>query len=279
MENINSPIGIFDSGLGGLSILNEISKRLPNEDIIYLADSVNAPYGEKPREDIIRISKKNADYLAQKSCKLIVVACNTATTNAIQFLRVACNTATTNAIQFLRSNYNIPFIGIEPAMKPAILNSKNSKVGVLATKGTLSSELFAQTSKKFKTNTEIIEVIGKGIVEAIETNTTDLNEFNELLKKQLIPFKEKGIDTLVLGCTHYPLIMKNIIKHMDKTVHIIDSGYAVAKQTEKILFEKKICSNKTGKGDVIIITNDTSLEALNTVLAKLKLDNAKIISN
>jgi len=264
MENINSPIGIFDSGLGGLSILNEISKRLPNEDIIYLADSVNAPYGEKPREDIIRISKKNADYLAQKSCKLIVVA---------------CNTATTNAIQFLRSNYNIPFIGIEPAMKPAILNSKNSKVGVLATKGTLSSELFAQTSKKFKTNTEIIEVIGKGIVEAIETNTTDLNEFNELLKKQLIPFKEKGIDTLVLGCTHYPLIMKNIIKHMDKTVHIIDSGYAVAKQTEKILFEKKICSNKTGKGDVIIITNDTSLEALNTVLAKLKLDNAKIISN
>ncbi|RYE37836.1 MAG: glutamate racemase, partial [Sphingobacteriales bacterium] len=123
----NNPIGVFDSGIGGTSIWKEIHQLLPYENTIYLADSANAPYGQKSKEDIVKLSKKNTDFLLHKGCKIIVVA---------------CNTATTNAIRELRASYDIPFIGIEPAIKPAAHNSRTQKIGILATKGTLNSELF-----------------------------------------------------------------------------------------------------------------------------------------
>ena len=123
------PIGVFDSGIGGTSILKELVKLLPNEDFIYVADSANAPYGEKSPQEIIKLCKEKVDFLLQKECKLIVVA---------------CNTATTNAIKELRSTYTIPFIGIEPAIKPAALNTKTNVIGILATKGTLNSALFSE---------------------------------------------------------------------------------------------------------------------------------------
>jgi len=138
----SSPIGIFDSGLGGLSILSEICNLLPDEHIIYYADSANAPYGEKTPDEIIQLCKTNTEFLLSQGCKLIVVACNTATTNAINVLR--------------ESYASIPFIGIEPAIKPAILESKTGKIGVLATKGTLSSQLFERNSKKYNSTTSII---------------------------------------------------------------------------------------------------------------------------
>ena len=128
----NRPIGIFDSGVGGTSVWREIEKLLPNEDTIYLADSKNAPYGERSKEEILQLSIKNIEFLLARDCKLIVVA---------------CNTATTNAISYVREHYSIPFIGTEPAIKPAALRSKSKTVGVLATKGTLSSELFFTTSQ------------------------------------------------------------------------------------------------------------------------------------
>ena len=261
-KNSTSAIGIFDSGLGGLSILKEISNRLPNEELIYLADSDNAPYGEKPKEHIIEISRKNTEFLISKNCKLIVVA---------------CNTATTNAISILRNNYNIPFIGIEPAIKPAALNSKNACIGVLATKGTLSSDLFAETTKKFTSHTKVIEVEGKGIVEAIESNASNTIGFEQLLKNQLKPFVEAKIDTLVLGCSHYPFIVPQIRKCLVNEVIIIDSGFAVARQTDRILqnLQLKVITKKSQKPSLNVYTNKTSKDALLNILENLKIDQYK----
>src|SRR6187402_286736 len=142
----NNPIGVFDSGIGGTSIWNEIHNLLPNEKTIYLADSKNAPYGQKTKEEIVALSKKNTDLLIEMGCKLIVVA---------------CNTATTNAIRELRTKYDIPFIGIEPAIKPAATNSRTQTIGILATKGTLNSELFNKTAEKYQ-DIKIVEQIGHG---------------------------------------------------------------------------------------------------------------------
>lgn len=223
-----SPIGVFDSGLGGLSIWKEINQLLPNENTIYLADSKNAPYGEKSKQTIIDFSIKNTEYLLSKGCKMIVVA---------------CNTATTNAIKVLRANYNVPFIGIEPAIKPAALQSKTNKIGVLATKGTLSSELFISTSEQFRANRDIIEVEGKGLVELIESG--ELAATKPLLKQLLQPLINEGVDYIVLGCSHYPFLIPIIKSIVPAHVQIIDSGEAVAKQTKNILEQHHLLNNST----------------------------------
>ena len=265
MPNSNSPIGIFDSGLGGLSILNEIHKILPKENIIYYADSQNAPYGEKSKEDIIKFSIKNIEFLLKKSCKIIVVA---------------CNTATTNAIHVLREKFDIPFIGIEPAIKPASIQSKSKQIGILATKGTLSSELFAQNLKKIRENSDIIEVVGRGIVEAIENNTTQSPEFLKTLNTQLEPFIKSNIDHLVLGCSHYPLIINELKNIVDRKVNIIDSGYAVAKQTKNILSSHKLlCHKESTQKSILLYKNNTSDEALNNVIKRLQLKDIKVVNN
>ena len=150
---------------------------------------------------------------------------------------VACNTATTNAIKELRATYNIPFIGIEPAIKPAASNSKTQTIGILATKGTLSSELFNKTIAQYQ-NTKIIEQIGHGLVELIESGAIDSPEMEELLHSYINPMIEKNIDYLVLGCSHYPYLMPKISKIIPKNVQIIDSGEAVARQTLAVLKDK-----------------------------------------
>ena len=167
MSIANSPIGIFDSGIGGTSIWKEIKRVLPNEKTIYLSDSRNAPYGPKGKDKIIELAIKNTDLLLSRGCKLIVVA---------------CNTATTNAISYLRENYEVPFIGIEPAIKPASLRTKTGIVGILATKGTLNSELFAKTSSSLERKIKIIEQVGTGLVEFIENGKINTQEMDYLLK-------------------------------------------------------------------------------------------------
>lgn len=261
-QNSFSPIGIFDSGLGGLSILSEIHKRLPAEDIVYFADSSNAPYGEKAKDEIIDLSIKNTKYLLSKGAKMIVVA---------------CNTATTNAISVLREKFDIPFIGIEPAIKPAALSSKTHQIGVLATKGTLSSKLFHDNAERFN-QIKILEVEGKGIVEAIENNTTHKKAFEEQLYNQMKPLLDADIDYLVLGCTHYPFIINNLEKIFGNHLQIIDSGFAVAKQTQRILnkFKLENNSNFKSKGSIKIYTNKTSAEALQTILKKLNLNDCEV---
>ena len=215
-----NPIGIFDSGVGGTSIWKEIHDLLPLEHTIYLADSFNAPYGEKPKEEIIRLSIKNTEKLLSMGSKIIVVA---------------CNTATTNAIQQLRSSYKVPFIGIEPAIKPAALHTKTRCIGILATRGTLSSELFAKTSDLYSRDIEVIEVVGKGLVQEIEKGQKDSAFVEDLLRELLKPMIEAGIDHLVLGCSHYPYLIPTLHKILPDNVNIIDSGMAVARQTKVVL--------------------------------------------
>ena len=248
MVNKN-PIGLFDSGIGGTSIWKEIHQLLPNEDTIYLADSKNAPYGQKSKEEIIELSLKNTEFLLNQNCKLIVVA---------------CNTATTNAIKELRAKYNVPFIGIEPAIKPAALHSKTQKIGILATKGTLNSELFYKNVEQFQ-EIQIIEQIGFGLVELIEGGKIDSDELQELLLKYLNPMVQSNIDYLVLGCSHYPYLIPQIKKIIPKKITIIDSGEAVARQTKKVLEEVVGMNENTHLSKNLFYTN-TNPEVLKEIL-------------
>lgn len=233
-------IGIFDSGVGGTSIWKEINLLLPNENTIYLADSANAPYGIKGKEAIIQLSIKNTELLIEKGCKLIVVA---------------CNTATTNAINILRETYKIPFIGIEPAIKPAALQTQTHAVGILATKGTLSSELFSQTSGLFARNIKVIERVGDGIVELIESGQLYSEEMKTLLKLYLQPMIDANIDYLVLGCTHYSYLIPILIKLLPNHVKIIDSGEAVARQTKAILEKNNLLNMQTTNAEHQFFSN------------------------
>ena len=233
MKSNYFPIGIFDSGVGGTSIWEEITSLLPNENIIYLSDSKNAPYGEKRKKKIIDLSIKNTKFLLDQNCKLIVVA---------------CNTATTNAITFLRENYNTPFIGIEPAIKSAALKTKTNTIGILATKGTLNSNLFEKTSSTIDSQITIKEKVGKGLVELIENGKLNSTEMTNLLSSYILPMVKDKVDCLVLGCTHYPYLIPQIRKIVGEKIQIIDSGEAVAKQTKAILEKHQLLNLNTKKG-------------------------------
>ena len=214
------PIGFFDSGLGGISIWQEVHRFLPREHTIYLADSVNAPYGPKGKEKVVELAKKNTELLLKRNCKIIVVA---------------CNTATTMAIATLRKTYDIPFIGIEPAIKPAALATKSGKVGVLATRGTLASELFQSTSSLHAAGITVLEQEGTGLVERIEKGRHLEPETVDYLGEILQPMIRENIDHLVLGCTHYAFLVPVLHKVLPKSVRIVDCGWPVARQTAAIL--------------------------------------------
>ncbi|XLS29911.1 glutamate racemase [Flavobacteriaceae bacterium M23B6Z8] len=219
------PIGFFDSGVGGTSIWKEVHRLLPDESTVYLADSKNAPYGERTRSQIIALSIRNTELLLKHNCKLIVVA---------------CNTATTNAIEHLRKSYDLPFIGIEPAIKPAALHSKSGVIGILATKGTLSSSLFHQTMRLHTSGIKTVEQVGDGLVPLIEAGKIYTGEMKELLQGYLRPMLEANIDKLVLGCTHYPYLIPVLKELLPARIEIVDSGAAVAKQTKAILQQQNL---------------------------------------
>ena len=246
----NKPIGIFDSGVGGTSILKEITTLLPEENCIYLADSKNAPYGNKTKEDILQLSIKNTEYLLGKGCKIIVVA---------------CNTATTNTISYLRANYKIPFIGIEPAIKPAALNTQSRTIGILATKGTLSSQLFHKTTDLYASDIKVIEQVGEGIVPLIENGQLDSNQMKTLLQTYIKPMLDQNIDYLVLGCTHYPYLIPILTKMLPKNVKIIDSGLAVAKQTQAILSNDNLL-NRSNDKPIINLFSNGDISVLKSIL-------------
>ena len=216
----NHPIGFFDSGVGGVSIWKKIQQLLPNENTIYLADSKNAPYGEKPPNKIRELSKKNTEFLLRKNAKIIIVA---------------CNTATTNAVSFLRDSYNVPFIGIEPAIKSAELITKTKKIGLLATRATIRSKLFGKTAAILDESVTIIEQAGNGLVDLIESGRMGTLEMHQLLIKYLKPMIKGNVDVLVLGCSHFPHLSAKIKEITKNSIQIIDSSAAVAKQTKKIL--------------------------------------------
>lgn len=239
----NSPIGIFDSGVGGTSIWKEIHALLPYENTMYLADSINAPYGNRTPKEIIALSIKNTQYLIDKGCKLIVVA---------------CNTATTNAIVVLREKFDVPIIGIEPAIKPAALSTTSKSIGILATKGTLSSALFNETSSLFTKDINLVEVIGEGLVTLIENGELESEELQVLLKSYIKPIVEAKCDYLVLGCTHYPYLLPLLNDILPNTVTVIDSGAAVAKQTENVLTQLDLLNTSKESPRCVFKTNTTT---------------------
>lgn len=236
--NNNNPIGLFDSGIGGTSIWSAIHDLMPNEDTIYLADTKNAPYGQKSKEEIVALSIKNTELLLENNAKIIVVA---------------CNTATTNAIKELRTKYKIPFIGIEPAIKPAAHNSRTQTIGILATQGTLSSALFNKAVALYQ-DTQIVEQVGHGLVQLIEDGAMNSPEMDQLLRSYLEPMVTANIDYLVLGCSHYPYLIPQIEKILPPHIRIIDSGEAVARQTHKVL-EEKVGVKAGGKANNAFYTN------------------------
>ena len=240
----NFPIGLFDSGIGGLSIYNEIKNSIPNESTIYIADNLNAPYGKKAESEIIQLSIKNTQKLVDLRCKLIIVA---------------CNTATTNAIEVLRKKFNIPIVGIEPAIKPAMLETKSNNIGVLATEKTLSSNLFLKTSDRFSKGINIHEQIGFDLVKIIEENGINEELLIPKLREYIEPMLEKNIDHLVLGCTHYYYLMYLLKKILPNGVKILDSSRAVTKRVQNLLKDYNINSNTSKANNIFLCTGNDNI--------------------
>ena len=242
-------IGVFDSGVGGLSILDEALRQLPQHDYIYLADSANAPYGEKSSEWIAARSLILCKYLASKGCDAIVVA---------------CNTATAEAIKQIRAELTIPIVGVEPGIKPAAMQSQNGIVGVLATEATLKSDKFNALLATLPDHCRFIKQSGAGLVPLIEAGKANSVETLDLLSKHLEPILDAGSDTLVLGCTHYPFLRKSIRKLLGETITLIDTSDAVIRQLGRQLEILDLNSDSEGRGSVAFISskNEASLLAM-----------------
>lgn len=211
----NQPIGVFDSGVGGLSVLQVIHQRLPNESLLYVADTKYVPYGEKDTDFIIGRSIKITEYFIANSVKVMVMACNTAT-------------AAASAI--LRERYpHLPIIAMEPAIKPASQATKTGKVGVLATSGTLKSAKFAALLERFSNDIMVFPQPCPGLVECIETGDLTGDKTKQLLVQYLQPLLEVGCDTIILGCTHYPFLRPLLVELVPESINIIDTGEAVAR--------------------------------------------------
>lgn len=236
----NNPIGIFDSGIGGLNILQAVKKQLPRESLIYFADTKNCPYGSKTKNEIITFSEAVTEFLLDKNCKLIVVA---------------CNTATGAAINHLRKKYPVPFVGIEPATKPAAEYTKTGNIGILATEHTFQTEHFNNTKNKHAKKINVHIQPGIGLVEQIEANEIESKKTKVLLKKYLNPLLEKNIDALVLGCTHYPFLESEIKKILPQNVVLFDPSKAIAEQVKKLLQENLLLNSDSDKPIYQFITS------------------------
>lgn len=223
-------IGIFDSGVGGLSVFREIRKVLPEQSYIYFSDNAHCPYGEKSREYITDRAREITRFLLGKGCEIIVVA---------------CNTATAAAIKTLREEFPVKFIGMEPAIKPAAHTTRTGVVGVLATAGTLKATKYIDTREKWAADVRIVEHIGQGFVELVERGAVSGPEAEATVSTSLMPLLEAGADTIVLGCTHYPFLIDTISKvageHFpERPVTVIDPAPAVARHLQEVMHEEGI---------------------------------------
>ena len=228
----DAPIGIFDSGIGGLSVAQEIALYLPNERIVYYADTAHVPYGPRTDQDIRELTAHAIEWLYRQGCKVAVVA---------------CNTASAFSLDYLREHYgeNFPIIGLVPALKPAVLQSKSKVVSVLATPATFRGQLIKDVMTRFAepANVEVITVTNLELVPFVESGRYNTLECKQSLQKVLDPIVEKGSDYLVLGCTHYPYLKQSIQELYGDQLNLIDSGLAVARQTARILIKNGLASS------------------------------------
>ena len=249
-------IGIFDSGVGGLSVFREIRKVLPDEKYVYFSDSAHCPYGEKTKEYIIERARTITRMLLDSGSDIIVVA---------------CNTATAAAISSLRNEFAVKFIGMEPAVKPAAMSTRTGVVGVLATAGTLKADKYLNTRGRFSENVKIVEHVGQGFVETVEKGIMTGSEAEDIVRTSLRPLLDEGADRIVLGCTHYPFLMETIQKISDelypeRAVEIIDPAPAVARHLLEVMEDEGLV-----RKDGFSMTLDSSgdMEQLENIYEKL----------
>lgn len=233
----NRPIGIFDSGIGGVTIAKEIAALLPHERIVYFADAANCPYGPKPREEIVRLSREAVKRLLDEGAKLIVIA---------------CNTATTAAVKTLRTEFEVPIVGTEPAVKPAVTHTHSGVVGVLATKATVESEQLRRLCRQYGPGTKVINRAGFGLVELAEQDRTDTEEATALLKQYIEPMIAEGADQIVLGCTHYPFFLPALRRIIgERPVTVVNPAPAIARQTRRVMEEHRLTADPQREGGIV----------------------------
>lgn len=231
------PIGIFDSGVGGITVLKEIKEKLPEENIIYLGDTKNFPYGNKSKEDIIRFSIDNVQKLLKQNVKIIVIA---------------CGTATSQAIEILKEKFDIPIIGIiEPTVK-YIKNQKFDKVGVIATEGTIKNGAWERKLKEQIPNIQVINKACPMLATIAEEGKAKSKEGRKVIKEYMIPFKEKRVNKIILGCTHFPIYEQIIREELEYDVELINTGKFVSLELEQILKKNNLENDNFNKGNIII---------------------------
>lgn len=221
-----APIGVFDSGIGGLTVLEEIQQLLPHESLLYVADCGHIPYGEKTPAFILERSRSVAEFFRERGAKAFVIACNTATVAAVADLR--------------RDYPDWPLVGMEPAVKPAAAATRSGVVGVLATTGTLQSAKFAALLDRFATDVRVVTQPCPGLVELIETGDLDSPVLHKLLQGYVEPLVGAGCDTIILGCTHYPFLKPLLAQMLPPNIILIDTGAAVARQLKRLLGERDL---------------------------------------
>ena len=253
----DDPVGVFDSGVGGVSVLLEIQRALPAEDLIYVADSAHAPYGDKPVEDIQQRAFHIVDALLEQPVKAIVVA---------------CNTATGVAVEALRARWSLPVVAIEPAVKPAAAATRTGIVGVLATRQTIASPRFARLADTWANGARILAQPCPGLVEQIERGELTTAKTRDLVASCVLPLVEQGADTLVLGCTHYPFVEPIIASIAGPGVAIINPAAAVARELRRRLTEAALLAPATRPGTTSFRTSG-SPEQLAAMLATLGIEN------
>ena len=249
MDNKNRPIGFFDSGVGGLSVLREAIKVMPNEDYIYFGDSKNAPYGMKSVDEVRELTFKAVEFLLSKGVKGMAIACNTATSAAVADLR--------------KIYPDLPLVGIEPALKPAVELNKDGDILIMATAMTLKEEKFNRLMEKYKDRASIIPVPCPGLVEFIEAGDYQGKAVEEYLLEKINTYRDGKIASIVLGCTHYPFIKDTLSNIVGKDVSIIDGGLGTAKELRRRLREKNLLTESNGKGKIEIINSSEKKEVLN----------------
>ena len=256
----NAPVGVFDSGVGGLSVLREIRQLLPHESLLYVADSGHVPYGEKSAEYIRERSRTIAEFLLGQGAKALVLACNTATVAAVAELRERYPT--------------LPLVGMEPAVKPAAAATRSGQVGVLATTGTLKSAKFAALLDRFAGDVRVITQPCPGLVECVEAGELDSAATRELLRGYVEPLLAEGCDTLILGCTHYPFLKPLLRELVPASVSLIDTGAAVARQLQRLLEREQMLAD--GPAEPTRYWSSGEPERMRRVLPLLLGDEAEV---
>lgn len=245
-ERKRQPIGVFDSGVGGISVLQELIRIMPNENYIYLGDSKHAPYGTKPLEEVRELTFENVRLLLGQGAKGLVVA---------------CNTATSAAVRLMRSTYpQLPIVGIEPALKPAALQKEHPRVLVMATPMTVQQEKFRQLMARYEHKAEIYPLPCPGLMEFIEAGDLESERLHDFLQKLLEPYLAKQLDSVVLGCTHYPFVRKMIRRIVGDTVTIFDGGEGTAREMRRRLAEADLL-NPSGERGWVRFENSVATEA------------------